>query len=1288
MGRLVRVIVGAALVVVGAVTGNFQLIIAGVSLVGGALLQPSLNRNRAAAAAQLQLGEQPRQAILGRAAVAGSLVDAFNYGGKYGTDWEVLVIALADHRCDALEGFFVDDTYVAFAGDGNVAGFNSQLQVFWRSGTWDQAVPSILTTNGPGWTANDRGRGVAYVVVAYKADKPDAKNPVWPSGRPRFRWVVRGLRCYQARKDSTVGGSGAHRRDNPATWEWTENPIDIRYNWVRGIYAGDLVDQPGMLLIGRGLSAIEAPPANVFARANLCDELVGGAARYRIGGVVAANEPFIDVESDFAAAVAGTISQPEGAVEVDPGEAKAAVAHFTDADLLVGSTVRWNEGFLGQQDEGWVNTVAARFVDPAQRWTVRSAPVQRDLADVVVDGGPREQQPQLDLVTNGPQAQRIAEIIRRFGRLWGRASVTLPPRFAFIEEGDWVTWQSDRRFGGATLTFRVEAWGSDQAWHHQLTLRQISASVFSDTAPLDDGSIASDQPEPPVVGPPAPNAWTAGAATVEGGGLKLSVLRVTGSVDDPATSFVVFEYVQQIDPPGPLTNWTFASSSRPDVTLIDIPLSAGGRFFVAVSYVVDGILGDRRVLGPIDIGTITYPDGTPVHERQPAEPGATEGAVLPRPDAGVVGNIRDHLGEIYDPGELLNSSLELTADGQMQYRPLPSLPPVSVGRIELPDLGAASVEAMRRAEDDVDALANALATALDEASRTRETFTDAGFFTDPVTGQVRIHAIEQTAERVSSAEVRLDAAEANINLRATVNYVDQAIASAVLDPSQIADLDTILIRLTAAELDIDGLNATVTTLATATELSLVEGRVTTAEQAIDALEGTVTTKVDTTTFNALETRVTSAESTLSAIGDTAQIVNAVTSVRLVERDADANAEGALAALVQGDRNQRDQVAAIASARQELRTDISDGLTAEAAARLALQVRVGEAEASLATESIVRATADTALSAQVSTLNTQVGNNTATLVTFGESLDGLEARQGVRLDVNGRITGYVQNNDGAQGNFIVVADNFKVVDPDTGAAFIDADENGLKLQNGRVIMDNGLYIKAVGVGFGTSGQFIEWFGPRPTGGDLALCTEANALAYLKTNGDAYFGGSLSAGVLRNAARSTSIAANASVEIGPFGTNGNPIQVITGFGVQSGFTTDYPATSQGLTDWEAAVTAWGATATGPVGDRSVNASKAIACNVTVRVDRALGTGTPAQWATLTITAGTETLVGTAPTPNDAPGSLTYTRTVNGSITSTDNAGGIQNRLFVATITARTNATIGTIQNQTVSLTATEE
>lgn len=1142
MTKVIKAVVGVVITAVGVVTGNFALVAAGVSMVGGALLGPKVPKtDRTAVAAQLQLGEVPRAAIVGRAGIDGSLVDAFNYGGKYGTDWEVLVIALADHECDALEGFFVNESYHAFSADGAVSGFNGQLEVYWRSGTWDQTVPSILTSHGPGWTANDRGRSVAHVVVAYKADEPDAENPVWSGRRPQFKWVVRGLKCYSARLDTSVGGSGAHRRDNPATWEWTENLIDIRYNWVRGIYAGNLVDQPEMLLIGRGLSDIEAPPANVFARANLCDEVVESEPRYRAGGLILASEAFIDVENAFAAACAGVIVQREGSVEIDPGEARSSVASFDDGNLIVGRSVRYSD-IPGEQDQSWVNTVVARFVDPTQRWIKRAAPVKRVIADITADRGPREQSLELDFVTSGKQAQRVAEINRRLGRLWGRGRVPLPPEFSEVEEGDWVTWTSDRHLGGGSKVFRVEAWQSDEGWRPTLTLREIAASVYSDGAPASDTAVGVQQDPPSALEAPGVSAWTATAGALSGIGIRSPALIVTGATDDPAASFVRFEYVQSATVPGPSTEWTEAGTARPSVTRREIPVAANAQYYVAVSYVVDGIAGARRVLGPIATGAFLYADGTPVEDLQPAEPGATEGAVVPTPGSGASGNVKDEGGNLYDPGELLNASMELTPSGQLQFRPLPGSDAVPCGQITLPDIGAASEAALRRAEDDVDALANAVATALDEASRTRETFTDAGFFVDEATGQFRIHAVEQTTERLNTVDIRLDAAEASINLRATTNYVDQAIAAAVLDPSQTADLDAIFVRLTAAELDIDGLEATVTTLATVTELTALTGRVTTAESELDALEGTVSTKVDTTTFNALETRVTSAETTLTALGDTAQIVNAVTSIRLIEREVDANAEGALAALVQDDRNQRDQVAAVASARQELRTEITDGLTAEATARLALQAEVANNAASLATESLTRAsedaalasqisaleastdtsvaaltasigaeqtartnadsalaaditaleadlatetsqrtaaitaeqqarvdgdaaeaaartalaarvttaeadidantaaitaeqtaraTADSAIAASVTALTTTVDENSATLTTFGESIDGLEARFGVRLDVNGRVTGFVQNNDGTQGNFVLVADNFEIIDPDLG-----------------------------------------------------------------------------------------------------------------------------------------------------------------------------------------------------------------------------------------------------------------
>jgi Putative phage tail protein len=471
-------------------------------LVNAAFGPSQKKQDRQASVVSLNIGEGPREALFGTCATGGSLIDAFNYGGTYNTDWEVLIIALADHKCQSLEGFYVRDDYVSFTGDGAVAGYNGLLQVWFLNGSASQVLPGVVVNGG--WATSGQLGGVATVVVAYKADDPKSENPVWSGGRPGFLWVLKGKFCYDPRKDSSVGGSGSHRWTIPSTWEWTDNLSVCRYNWVRGIYAKDQVADPAQLLVGRGLTATEAPETNVFANANLCDENVplaagGTVKRYTFNGVVRSDENFVDVERNFAACCAGIVVQPEGAVEIEPGHARSVTASFTDDDLLVGSQVQW-AAFRSASDQQWINTVVPRYVEPTQKWQEHAAPVRRVTADLTSDGGARESRLSLVGVTGVNQASRCGEVVRRLGRLPGTASVVLPPRFAGISEGDWVSWTSARRFGGQTRIFRVEAYSLDEKWQNNLQLRAISASVFDWTTGDEIASHAIAVPSTPPAG--------------------------------------------------------------------------------------------------------------------------------------------------------------------------------------------------------------------------------------------------------------------------------------------------------------------------------------------------------------------------------------------------------------------------------------------------------------------------------------------------------------------------------------------------------------------------------------------------------------------------------------------------------------------------------------------------------------------------------------------------------------------------------------------------------------------
>jgi hypothetical protein len=60
-------------------------------------------------------------------------------------------------------------------------------------------------------------------------------------------------------------------------------------------------------------------------------------------------------------------------------------------------------------------------------------------------------------------------------------------------------------------------------------------------------------------------------------------------------------------------------------------------------------------------------------------------------------------------------------------------------------------------------------------------------------------------------------------------------------------------------------------------------------------------------------------------------------------------------------------------------------------------------------------------------------NRAVIETINTSVNGVLAKYGVTLDVNGYLTGFQQLNNGSTGSFIINADYFSIVKPGGGAS---------------------------------------------------------------------------------------------------------------------------------------------------------------------------------------------------------------------------------------------------------------
>lgn len=169
------------------------------------------------------------------------------------------------------------------------------------------------------------------------------------------------------------------------------------------------------------------------------------------------------------------------------------------------------------------------------------------------------------------------------------------------------------------------------------------------------------------------------------------------------------------------------------------------------------------------------------------------------------------------------------------------------------------------------------------------------------------------------------------------------------------------------------------------------------------------------------------------------------------------------------------------------------------------------------------------------------------------------------------------------------------------------------------------------------RLLEWKGPINASTLVNGLPNLNALrksnatvSYLADDGDTYFGGTLSAGILKNAARTSVVTLNPAIEVGPFGTNGNTKTVVVSIAMDAYYEE-------------------------PAGSNQSQPSNFPPTTITIRLERRLGLGSWQTLQTVNVTGATTVLdlygneAGTSPWQTEETMYYSFTFTDNESSTS---------------------------------------
>lgn len=952
------------------------------------------------------------QIVYGRMKVAGVRI----FDATTGNDNKYLhrVIAFTGHEIEDFDEIWINDAKVTsidangyvtqvLDADGSTSDrYSTKVRIKQHLGAADQTADADLVSEVTDWTTDHRLRGVSYLYVRMEFDQD-----TFPNGVPEITAVIKGKKVYDPRTDTTA---------------WSDNPALCIRDYLTNAY-------------GLGEVAANIDDSLVSAAANICDETntVAGTTRFTCNGAFTTAQSPYDILGVLTTSMGGLLWYAQGQWRIKPAYWVAPTLTLDENDLRSSIQVTTRHS---RRDN--FNIVRGTFRGQESDWQVTDYPEVTDAAYVTADGGQESvADVALPFTDNSIEARRIARIALERNRQQITVIASFGLKAFQCQVGDVINLNSER-FGWTNKSFEVIGWTfgltDDLDLQVQMTLREISESVFDEVSDgivyeRDNTSLAT----PFITVAPQNFVVSDGGFTTDDGTYVNSFIVDWDAPEDAFVDFYVLEWriqgeskfksvnlktteyqiapvlesqtyevrvkaVNTLGVSGPYATTTASVGGDTVAPSVPTSLSAtGGLGFIEVKWTnpadkdlniikvfesdnnlvgaateVGRTSGDNFIRGNLSPLTTKYYWVSAVdfsgNESAKAGPVSATSSQITAGD----------IGPAVIAYENLDTSLSGLLDGfdtDIQAAQATLLTKVDIADYNI------TVDYQQQLEDATTQLAtDALSLALN-ASSLESRINDAGITVDPATGSVTIQGLSAIEDRVNIVEVDLDAVEGELTLKASTTYVDSAIAAAQLPEATVTELENTVARVDQVEIDLNSIEGAITLTSTGSLYDVNDGvlGVEALEGRITVAEGNIALKASQTELDDVDTRLTSAEITLGSL-DVAEITFSVSEVRAISEKQDDLADLTLKEVL-GRYNDRKFVREdVAFARQSLTADVNDQREALAQATLELGVRIDENQASIVSEQTARATADSALASDITTLQADVGTNAAAIQT--------------------------------------------------------------------------------------------------------------------------------------------------------------------------------------------------------------------------------------------------------------------------------------------------------------------